>query len=89
MKIRSINPTNINKLRNAFFDYLLEEAVKFDSIGLIEEGEQLVLLFEDKEKEKAHVFKFDAKLCIGQDPGDIAKKIIEPMLPKLKENKNI
>lgn len=84
MKIQSINPTNIGKLRKAFLDYLLDNGVRFHTIGLVEEGEELVLVLEDKENEKGHVFRLEAKKCIGHEPGFIAQQIIQPMLPRLK-----
>lgn len=84
MKIRTINPTNINKLRNAFYDELLEAGIRFDTIGLVEEGEQLVLFFENKEKETASVIKFEKDGCIGYEPAFIAKNVMEPIIADMK-----
>ena len=88
MKIRSINPTNINKLRNAFYDELLEEGIRFDTIGLVEEGEQLVLFFEDKQKDTASVIKFEKEGCIGYEPAFIAHEIMKPIIEDIKKKKD-
>lgn len=88
MKIRSINPTNINKIRNAFYEYLLDHQVRFDVIGLTQDQDKLVFFFENKEIEKAHVFEFEAMRCIGFEPSAIAKGILEPALPSLKSSEN-
>lgn len=85
MKIRTINPTNINKLRNAFYDELLEEGIRFDTIGLVEEEEQLVLFFENKEKDTANVIKFEQKGCIGYEPAFIAHEVLKPVIADMKK----
>lgn len=82
MKMRSINPTNINRLRNAFYDYLLENGVPFNKIGLGEEGEKLVLFFE--RDESLNVFELEKEMCIGHEPTFVAESVIEPMLNHLK-----
>lgn len=81
MKIRSINPTNISRLRNAFYDFLLENAVPFHTIGVTEEDDQLILYF--KKDDNLNVFKFDKEACIGQEPEFIAETVIQPMLKRL------
>ncbi|MGE6415259.1 hypothetical protein ACQKDD_13935 [Planococcus kocurii] len=81
MKIRSINSPNINRLRNAFYDYLLENAVPFNNLGLVEGEEQLALYFEIAGNPQ--VFKFDKEYCIGHEPATVAEDIIKPMLNHL------
>lgn len=83
MKIRSINPTNISKLRSAFYDLLLEHRIAFDTIGLTEDKEDLILLFEDHVNEKGHAIRFPSEGCIGHEPEFIAQQILQPMLKDL------
>lgn len=85
MKIRSINQTNINRLRNAFLDYLLDNGVVISKIGLMEEGDKLKLLLMSKSEERMSVFEFEKEKCIGHEIDFIVQSIIDPMLPILKE----
>lgn len=81
MKIRSINVTNINRLRNAFYDYLLDNTVPFNNLGLVEGKEKLALYFEIAGNPQ--VFEFDKENCIGHEPSVVAEDVIKPMLNHL------
>jgi len=85
MIIRTINSTNINKLRKAFSDYLLDLSIRFDTIALLPDGDKLILIFENNEKEKGYAFEFESIVCIGQEIQTIVREVIDPMLPRLKE----
>ena len=80
--MRSINPANINRVRNAFYDYLLENGFHFNKLGLGEEGKKLLLFFE--RDEHLSIFEFEKEMCIGYEPTFIAESVIEPMLNHLK-----
>lgn len=80
--MKTINPVNLRRLKNAFTHYLVEQGVPFYEIGLVEEEEQLVLVFV--RTEKAHVFKFGKNECLGHEPDFIAKSVIDPMLEHIK-----
>lgn len=86
MKIRSINRPNINRLRNAFLDYLLESEVPFTKIELVEGEENLALYLEIGEQPR--IIKFKKEFCIGHEPTDVAESIIKPLLNHLKGKKD-
>lgn len=86
VKIRSINGPNINRLRNAFLDCLLENDVRFESIGLQESGENLMLFL--KVKEQVRVIEFEKQFCIGHEPMEVAEDIVKTLLSKLKGKKD-
>lgn len=66
-------------------DYLTDKGIPFHTIGLTEEDGKFTLFFGSNQTERFHVFEFEAEKCIGLEPALIAKEIIEPMLPRLKE----
>jgi hypothetical protein len=82
LKVRTINQTNINRMRNAFMEYLLDNGVIMSEIGLFEEEDKLILVF--KLKDNLSVFKFEKEKCIGHEIDLIVQEIINPMLPQLK-----
>ncbi|AOZ93609.1 hypothetical protein [Paenibacillus crassostreae] len=82
MKIKTINPTNINRLRIAFENVLLDNGIRYTKVGITEDGDELVFLFEGNDK--LHTFKWNKKTCVGHGTEEIAKSVLEPMITRLK-----
>ncbi|WP_110929611.1 hypothetical protein [Bacillus massiliglaciei] len=84
MKIRAINNENIEELYFAFTDFLRENGIEFAYTDLTEENGELSFLFCN-DPENARSVDFDSSRCIGLETEYIAKEILQPVLPRLKE----
>jgi hypothetical protein len=83
MKIKTINPININRLRIAFENILLNNGIRYSKIGLTTDGDEMVFLFE--RNDKLHTFRWAKSKCIDHDIEEIVQSILEPMISRLKE----
>jgi hypothetical protein len=83
MTITTIDQPTLNLLHKAFEIVLKENNISFTSIGIVEEGEQLLFLYEGA-SEKVHVFKWNKASCIGVSIGVIAQSVLNPIIPTLR-----
>lgn len=83
MEITKIDQTTLDYLRKAFEMVLIDNNIPVRKIGIMEQGEQLLFLYEGK-SEKVHVFNWNKASCIGLSIGVIAKSVLTPILPKLR-----
>ena len=83
MEITKIDKTTLDYLRKAFETVLIDKNIPVKKIGIMEQGEQLLFLYEGK-SEKVHVFNWKKSTCIGLSIGVIAKSVLTPILPTLR-----
>jgi len=83
LNITKIDQQTLNLLHKAFEIVLNENNISFNKIGIAEENEQLLFLYEGKD-EKVHVFKWNKASCIGASIGVIAQSVLMPILPQLR-----
>jgi hypothetical protein len=74
---------DLDLLRKAFEIVLHQNKVPFNKIGIAEEGEQLLFLYEGKD-EKVHVFKWSKASSVGVSVGVLAQSVLMPILPHLR-----
>jgi hypothetical protein len=83
MEITKIDQHTLNLLHKAFEIVLQENNITFKKIGIAEENEQLLFLYEGKD-EKVHVFKWNKTSTMGVSIGVIAQSVLMPILPHLR-----
>jgi len=83
LNITNIDQQTLNLLHKAFEIVLNENRISFNKIGIAEENEQLLFLFEGKD-EKVHVFKWSKASSIGASFGVIAQSVLMPIIPHLR-----
>jgi hypothetical protein len=83
MQLNQIDQTTLDYLRKAFEIVLKENNIPIRKIGITEQGEQLLFLYEGK-SEKVHVFNWSSSSCIGLSIGVIAKSVLTPIIPTLR-----
>jgi hypothetical protein len=83
MEITKIDQHTLNLLHKAFEIVLKENNISYIKIGIAEEGQQLLFLYEGKD-EKVHVFKWNKASCIGASIGAIAQSVLMPIIPHLR-----
>jgi hypothetical protein len=83
MDITKIDQQTLNFLHKAFEIVLKDNNVSFKKIGVAEEGEQLLFLYEGKD-EKVHVFKWSKESSIGVSIGVLAQSVLMPIIPHLR-----
>ena len=83
MDITKIDQQTLNLLHKAFEIVLNENKIPYNKIGIAEENEQLLFLYEGKD-EKVHVFKWSKAACIGASIGAIAQSVLLPIIPHLR-----
>jgi hypothetical protein len=74
---------DLDLLRKAFEAVLVQNNVSFNKIGIAEEGEQLLFLYEGKD-EKVHVFKWSKASSVGVSIGVLAQSVLMPIIPHLR-----
>lgn len=82
MELNNTDQPSLDYLRKAFEIVLKENNIPIRSIGIVEQGEQLLFLYEGK-SEKVHVFNWSKASCIGLSIGVIAKSVLTPIIPTL------
>jgi hypothetical protein len=83
MELNKIDETTLDYLRKAFEIVLKENNVPIRSIGIVEQGEQLLFLYEGS-SEKVHVFNWNKSSCIGLSLGVIAQSVLTPIISTLR-----
>jgi hypothetical protein len=83
LNITRIDQQTLNLLHKAFEIVLNEHKISFNKIGVAEENEQLLFLFEGKD-EKVHVFKWSKASSMGASIGTIAQSVLMPIIPHLR-----
>jgi hypothetical protein len=83
MEITKIDQQTLNLLHKAFDIILKENNISYTKIGIAEESEQLLFLYEGKD-EKVHVFKWSKASCLGASIGAIAQSVLLPIIPHLR-----
>lgn len=83
MKITNIDQQTLNLLHKAFDIILKENNISYIKIGIAEENDQLLFLFEGKD-EKIHVFKWSKSSSMGASIGAIAQSVLMPIIPHLR-----
>ena len=74
---------DLDLLRKAFEAVLVQNNVSFKKIGIAEEGEQLLFLYEGKD-EKVHVFRWSKASSAGVSIGVLAQSVLMPIIPHLR-----
>jgi hypothetical protein len=83
MNITTIDQPTLNLLQKAFEIVLKENHIKFKKIGIVDDGDQLLFLFEGKSK-KIHVFKWSKESSLGASIGELAQSVLTPIIPTLR-----
>jgi hypothetical protein len=83
MGITKIDQPTVNLLQKAFEIVLKKNNISYKTVGIVEEAEQLVFLFETKD-EKVHVFKWNKASIIGVSIGVLAQSVLMPIIPHLR-----
>jgi hypothetical protein len=83
LNIIKIDQQTLNLLHKAFEIVLNENKIPFNKIGIAEEDDQLLFLYEGKD-EKVHVFKWSKSSSIGASIGAIAQSVLMPIIPHLR-----
>lgn len=83
MNITKIDQQTLNLLHKAFDIILKENNISYKKIGIAEEDEQLLFLYEGKD-EKVHVYKWSKASCIGASIGAISQSVLMPIIPHLR-----
>lgn len=82
MKLKTISPTTVNRLRVAMENYLLDHGIGYESVGLFEKDSKFhfVLALKDKGLEAT----WDSNRSIGLELQVIAEDILKPMVESFK-----
>lgn len=83
MDITKIDQPTLELIQKAFEIVLDQNKIKYKKIGIAEEGEQLLFLYEGKDQ-KVHVFKWKKASCIGVSVGVLAQSVLMPIIPHLR-----
>ncbi|WP_040204664.1 hypothetical protein [Neobacillus jeddahensis] len=83
MEINKIDSHTLALIHRAFEIVLEQNKVSFKKIGIAEEGEQLLFLYEGKD-EKVHVFKWSKASSTGISIGVLAQSVLMPIIPHLR-----
>ncbi|EKN68758.1 hypothetical protein BABA_11916 [Neobacillus bataviensis LMG 21833] len=83
MEVTKFDQQTLALLHKAFEIVLEQNKVSFHKIGIAEEGEQLLFLYEGKD-EKVHVFKWSKASSIGVSIGVLAQSVLMPIIPHLR-----
>ncbi len=84
MKFTSISQANIDELCIAFESCLTKHDITFKYVDMTEDNGIISFIFCD-DPENARSVDLESERFIGLDTDYIAKEILEPILPKLKE----
>jgi hypothetical protein len=84
MKFTSISQSNIDELCIAFESCLTKHDITFKYVDMTEDNGIISFIFCD-DPENARSVDMESERFIGLDTDYIAKEILEPILPKLKE----
>jgi len=83
MQNQSVDPQTLDLLHKAFEIVLKQNKISYNKIGIAEEGDQLLFLYETKE-EKVHVFKWSKEASVGKSIGTLAQSVLTPIIPHLR-----
>jgi len=83
MEIQSFDESTLNLLHKAFEIVLKQNNISYKSIGIGQEADQLLFLYEGKE-EKVHVFKWSKQSSLGTSIGVLAQSVLMPIIPHLR-----
>jgi 5,10-methylenetetrahydrofolate reductase len=83
MQNRPVDQQTLNLLHRAFEIVLEQNKISYNKIGIAEEGEQLLFLYETHE-EKVHVFKWSKASSVGMSIGTLAQTVLTPIIPQLR-----
>ncbi|MDN3014994.1 hypothetical protein V7161_05035 [Neobacillus drentensis] len=83
MDITKIDQPTLDLMTKAFAIVLEQNKVSYKKIGIVEEGDQLLFLYEGKD-EKVHVFKWSKASSVGVSIGVLAQSVLMPILPHLR-----
>jgi hypothetical protein len=83
MNITKIDKQTLELIQKAFEIVLDQNKINYKKVGIVEEGDQLLFLYEGKDP-KVHVFKWKKASCIGVSIGVLAQSVLMPILPHLR-----
>jgi 5,10-methylenetetrahydrofolate reductase len=83
MHNQPVDQKTLNLLHRAFEIVLEQNKISYNKIGIAEEGEQLLFLYETNE-EKVHVFKWSKAASVGMSIGTLAQSVLTPIIPQLR-----
>lgn len=83
MENKTIDQQTLALIHKAFEIVLEQNNVSYTKIGIVEDGEQLLFLYEGKD-EKVHVFKWSKASCVGLSIGVLAQSVLMPLIPQLR-----
>ncbi|WP_462409053.1 hypothetical protein [Neobacillus sp. Marseille-QA0830] len=83
MVITKIDKPTIELMQRAFQIVLEQNHVPYKNIGIAEQGNQLLFLYEGNDT-KVHVFKWSKQSSIGVDFGTLAQSVLTPIIPHLR-----
>ncbi|PLS02817.1 hypothetical protein [Neobacillus cucumis] len=81
--MQPVDQQTLNLLHKAFEIVLEQNNITYNKIGIAEEGDQLLFLYETKD-EKVHVFKWSKQASIGMSIGTLAQSVLMPIIPQLR-----
>ncbi|WP_160720375.1 hypothetical protein [Bacillus sp. USDA818B3_A] len=83
MNNQSVDQQTLTLLHKAFEIVLEQNNITYNKIGIAEEGDQLLFLYETKD-EKVHVFKWSKAASVGMSIGTLAQSVLTPIIPQLR-----
>jgi len=83
MHNQPVDQQTLDLLHKAFEIVLNQNNISYNKIGIAEEGDLLLFLYETKE-EKVHVFKWSKQASIGMSIGTLAQSVLTPLIPQLR-----
>ncbi|MEH7096248.1 hypothetical protein [Neobacillus vireti] len=83
MHNQTVDQQTLNLLHRAFEIVLDQHKLSYNKIGISEEGEQLLFLYETND-EKVHVFKWSKAASVGISIGTLAQSVLTPIIPQLR-----
>ena len=83
MNNQSVDQQTLTLLHKAFEIVLEQNNITYNKIGIAEEGDQLLFLYETRD-EKVHVFKWSKAASIGMSIGTLAQSVLTPIIPQLR-----
>ncbi len=83
MENKTIDQQTIALIHKAFEIVLEQNNVPYTKIGISEEGDQLLFLYEGRDA-KVHVFKWNKASCVGLSIGVLAQSVLMPIIPQLR-----
>ncbi|OIK14613.1 hypothetical protein BIV60_11255 [Bacillus sp. MUM 116] len=83
MNITSIDQATLHLIHKAFEIILKDHHIPYKKIGIVEDGDQLLFLYEGK-SEKVHVFKWSKAQSLGVSIGVLAQSVLAPIIPTLR-----